>query len=103
MNYSYSRSHFSRLPQAISKKLIYRLSHKVSYTSKIIHPVINGFIPNYVSSNFHICDHSIVKFGIREKCLGLSNTSHVDSLDRFLKLVVYKVKNIYVLKIYHYK
>ena len=65
LNYSYSRIHFSRLPQAVSKKLIYRLSRKLSYASKIIDPVINVFIPNDVSSNFHICDHSIVTFGIR--------------------------------------
>ena len=29
LNYSYSRSHFSRLPQAVAKKLIYRLSQKL--------------------------------------------------------------------------
>ena len=42
---SYSRSLFIRLQQAVSKKLICRLSHKVSYDSKIIDPVNNGFIP----------------------------------------------------------
>ena len=47
LNYSYSRSHFSRLPQAVDKKLIYCLSHKVSYASNIIDLVINLFIPNY--------------------------------------------------------
>ena len=41
LNYSYSRSHLSRLPQAVAKKLIYGLSHKVSNASKIIDPVIN--------------------------------------------------------------
>ena len=46
LNYSCSRSHFSRLPQAVAKKIINRLSHKVSYASKIIDPVINGFSPN---------------------------------------------------------
>ena len=46
LNYSYSRSHFSWLPQPFSKGLIYRLSHKLSYVYKIIDPVINGFSPN---------------------------------------------------------
>ena len=64
LNYSYSRSHLSRLPQAVAKKLIYCLSRKVSYASKIIDLVINGFIPNYESSHLHICGHSIITFGI---------------------------------------
>ena len=46
LNYSYSRSHFSRLPPAVAKKLIYRLSQKFCNPSKIIDPVINGFSPN---------------------------------------------------------
>ena len=46
LNDSYSRSHFSRLPQALAKILINRLPHKVSYASKIIDPVINGFSTN---------------------------------------------------------
>ena len=41
----------------------------------------------------HICDHTIVEFGIRENCIGLSNTSHVDSLDIFRRSVVGKVKS----------
>ena len=73
--------------------MIYCLSEKVSNASKIIDTVINGFIPNDESSNLHICDHSIVTFGIREKKLGFSNTSHVDSLDRFRRSVVDKVKS----------
>ena len=92
LNYSYSRSHFSRLPQAVAKKLIYVLSQKVSYSSKIIYPVINGFSPNDVSNHLKICDPSTIIFGIREKCLGLSNTSNVDSLERFKRSVVDKVK-----------
>ena len=44
LNYSYSRSHFSSLPQAVAKKLIYSFSCKVSYASKIIDH--NGFSPN---------------------------------------------------------
>ena len=92
MNHSYSRSHFGRLPQAVSKKLIYSLSQKGSYSFKIIDPVINGFIPNDVSIHLHICDQSIVTFGIRGRCLGFSITYHVDSLDRFRRSVVDKVK-----------
>ena len=65
-------------------KIIYCLSHKIIYASKIIYLYINGFSQNSESSHLHICDHSIVTLGIREKCLGLSNTSHVDSLDRFI-------------------
>ena len=65
LNCSYLRSHFSMLPQAVSKKLIYCLSQKFSYDSKIIHPVINGFSPNEKSSHLHICDNSIFTFGIR--------------------------------------
>ena len=91
MNYAYSRSHFIWLPQAVAKK-IYHLSQKVSYASKIIDPVINGFSPNDVSSHFHICYHSIVKISIRDICLDSSNTSNVDSLGRFGISVVDKVK-----------
>ena len=69
LNCSYSRSHFSRFPQAVAKNLFYRLSHKFSYASKIIDPVNNGFSPNDLSSHFHICDHSIVTFVIKEKCI----------------------------------
>ena len=68
------------------------MAKKVSYASKIIVPVINVFSPNEVISNFHICDHSIVTFGIRRLCLGFSNNSHVEILDRFRKSVVGKVK-----------
>ena len=48
LNHSYSRSHFSRLPQAVAKNIIHRLYQKVSYAFKIIDPVINGFSPNDV-------------------------------------------------------
>ena len=65
LNYSYSRSHFSRLPQEVAKRLIFYLSYKVSYASRIVDPVINGFSPHEVISHFQICDHSIVTFGIR--------------------------------------
>ena len=41
LNYSYSISHFSWLPQAVATKLIYRLSHKFSYAYNIIYPVNN--------------------------------------------------------------
>ena len=54
--------------------------------------VIDGLSPNYVSSSFHICDHSIVTIDIRENRLGLSKTSRVDSLYRFIISVVDKVK-----------
>ena len=73
------------------KKLIYRLSQKIGYASKIIDPVINGFSPNAISSHLRICDKSIVTFGIREKCIKFSNISHVDSLYRFRISVVDKV------------
>ena len=92
-NYSCSRSHFSRLPQVAARKIIYRLSQKVSNAYKIIDPVINRFITNDESSSLHICDHSIVKFGMREKIIGLSKNSRVDSLDRFRILVVDKFKS----------
>ena len=95
-NYSYSGSNFNRLPQAVAKKN--RLSHKVSDASKIIDSVINLFSPNYVSSNFYICDHSIVTFRIKGKCIELSSTSRVDSLDRFRISVLDKVKtDIFIL------
>ena len=60
----------------------------MSYYSKIIDPVIYGFIPNDKSSHLHIYNHVSVKFGIREICIGFSNTSHVDILDRFIWSVV---------------
>ena len=84
---------------------MYRLSHKVSNASNIIDPVINGFSTNDVSSHFHICDHSIVTFGIREKCIWFSETSRVDILYRFRRSVVDKFKiDICILKkVYHSK
>ena len=57
----------------------------------MIDTVINGFSLNKVRSHFHICDFSIVTFGIRGLCLGFSNTYHVDGLDRIRKSVVDKV------------
>ena len=59
----------------------------------IIYSVINVFIPNAVSIHLHIWDHSIVAVGKRGLGLGFSNTSHVDSLNRFRKLVTRKVHN----------
>ena len=50
LNYSYSISHFSWLPQAVAKQN--RLSQKVSYDYKIIDPVNNGISPNEVISHF---------------------------------------------------
>ena len=92
LNYSYSISHFSRLPQAFAKNIIHSLSRKVSYAYNIIDLVINLFIPNEVRIHLHICDHLIVNFGIGGLCLGFSNTSHVDSLDRFIKSFVDNIK-----------
>ena len=57
LNHSYSISYFILLPQAVAKNIIYRLSQKFSYASKIINPVINRFIPNDESIHFHTCDH----------------------------------------------
>ena len=91
-NYSYSRSHFSWLPQAVYKARINNLCQKVSYASMIIDPVMNRFGPNEAKIHFHICDNPIITFGIRGLCLEISNTSHVDILDRFIKSVVDKVK-----------
>ena len=83
-NCPHSRSNFSRLPHLFAK-------NKFIVCLKIIDPVLNVFSPNYVSSYFHIYDHSIVTFGIREECIGFSKTSRVDSLDRFIRSVVNKV------------
>ena len=63
-NRSYSRSHFSRLPQAVAK-IKKCLSQKVSNSSKIIDLVSDEFVSNIESSLLHICDQSIVTFGIR--------------------------------------
>ena len=57
-----------------------------------IDPVIYIFIPNEVKIHFHVCDQSIVTFGQRGFCLEFSNTSHVESLDRFRESVIDKVK-----------
>ena len=83
----------------------YCLSQKVSYAYKIIDLVTNGFSPNDISSHLYICDTSIVTFGIREKCIGFSNTSRVDSLDRFRISVVDELKtDKFILQIsYHSK
>ena len=76
----------------LEEEVIYCLSQKVRYASKIIDAVINGFSPNDVSIHLRIFYHSIVTFFIREKCLGFTNTSLIDILDRFIISVVYKVK-----------
>ena len=68
------------------------MSQKVSYASKRIYPVIYEFSPNDELSNFHICDSSIVTFRIR-KNIGLYNTYHVDSLNRFIRSVLDEVKS----------
>ena len=68
------------------------MSQKVIYASKTIDSVINGFIPHELRINLHICDQPIVKFGIRGLCLGFSSTFHIDSLYRFRRPVVDKVK-----------
>ena len=48
---SYSRKHFSWLPQAVSKRGFNSLSQKVSYDSMMTDPVINGFSPNELRSH----------------------------------------------------
>ena len=53
---SYSRRHFSPLPQAVSKVLIDNFSQKVSYASMMIDTCINGFIYNEIIILFHIWD-----------------------------------------------
>ena len=58
----------------------------------MIDPVINGIRLNEVKINLHIYDHSNINFGIIGLCLGSSNTSRVESLDRFGKTVVDQVK-----------
>ena len=40
----------------------------------------------------NICYHSIVIFGMKEKHLGLSNSSYIESLERFRVTVVDNVK-----------
>ena len=92
LNYSYPRSKFSRLPQAVSRNEFYCLSQKFSYAYNTIDPVINGFITHEVISHLHIYTNSIVTSGIRVLYLGLSNTYNVGSLDRLRKSVVDKAK-----------
>ena len=65
LKFSYLISHFSWLPQAVSKVPIDHLQQKVGYAYMMIHPVINGFNPNEVKINLHICYPLIVTFGIR--------------------------------------
>ena len=75
------------------------MSQKSSYASNIFDPVINGFSTHEVRSHFQIFDYSIFIFVIRGYILWFSNTSHVESLDRFRKLVVDKViTELYILK-----
>ena len=65
----------------------------------IIDPVISGFITNEVRSYLNICDNLIINIEKRGFCLGFSNTSHVDILDRFMKVALQKFHNdIYILK-----
>ena len=92
LNFSHSRSHFSCLPQAVSKVLINVLSPNFTYAYIMIDPVNNLFCLNKVRIYFQICDLSMFYFWKICLCLRFSNTSNVDSLDRFRKLVVDKVK-----------
>ena len=73
--FSYSRSHFIQLPQAVSKRLMNILSQKVSYAYIMIDPVINWLSPNEEKIQLKICDHSIITFFIRGLCLGVQNFS----------------------------
>ena len=93
LNFSYSRRHFSWLSQAVSKILIRGLSQKFSYDFMMIYPVVNGFSTNEVMSYLHIFYHSMITFVKRGFCLGFSDTSHVESLDRLRKSVVENVYN----------
>ena len=98
-NYSYFRSHFSWLPQAVSKEIINCMSQKIGHTYMKIDGIISGFGPNEVRSYYTIFDHSIATFGIIVLCLGFSNIYYVDSLYRFIKSVVDNFKlDICVLK-----
>ena len=58
----------------------------------MLDPVINGFSANELKINLHICYHSIITFFIRVFGLGFSNNDHVDSLYRFRKTGIDKVK-----------
>ena len=80
------------MPQAVAKRIICHLSHTVICASNIIDPIITLFSPHEVRSYFHICYPSIVTFCIRCIYLGFSNTSRVESLDRFRISVSVKVK-----------
>ena len=85
LNYSYSRSHFSWLPQAVAKILFFTCLRNVSYNFKLVDPVINEFIPHDVRSHLQIFYYSIITFGIRGLCLGFPETSYVNRLRRFGK------------------
>ena len=61
LNFSYWISHFSWLTQAVSKGLINRSSQKVSSSSIMIDPVINGFITNKVNL---ICTFMITQLSL---------------------------------------
>ena len=80
--------------------MINRLSQKDIYASMKVDPVINALITNEVKVHLHICDHSILTFGLRGLCLGFSNTSHVESLGRFTKTVVdtFKFKELFFIE-----
>ena len=105
MNFSYSRRHFSWLPQAIPKILINHLSHTFGCAYMTIDRVINVFIPNEVRGNLHICYHWIITIGKLCFCFGFSNASQVDSLDRFGKAVIeeFKLGVYHLFKYKHYK
>ena len=51
--------------------------------------VLNGLSHNYQIGCLYFCYKSIFVF--ENKCLGYSNTSHINSSNRFRKSVIYKV------------
>ena len=53
---------------------------------------MNGFSTNDVTSHLHICDQLIITVSMRGLCLLFSNSFHVDSLYKFRRTVVDKVK-----------
>ena len=79
---------FSWLPLAVSRSLINIFSQNISYDYMMIDTSIIGFSTNEEISSLQICDNTIITFGKRGICLGFSNTSRVDILDSFRKVVI---------------
>ena len=73
------------------------MAQKVSYYSKTVYLATTVFSLNDISSHLHICEHSIVTFGIREKKYGSQTLLMLTVYKCLEDQLLIRSKHIYVL------